>query len=191
MDATPQKLQTSIWEGLRRVFMKIGYLIIAFVATALAFAFAVWLPNLHLIASTLTQSDAPLALRLQLPVTLLGSITTNFSPFSATVIVILSILFGIDTALVTYHMRQRLAGNFASGFATGAGGIFAGVFGIGCAACGSIVAISFLPLVGGAGILAALPFGGGEFGILGVILLGTSIAILAKKATQPLVCIEA
>ncbi|OYV62916.1 MAG: hypothetical protein B7X03_03795 [Parcubacteria group bacterium 21-58-10] len=191
MDAAQKKSQMGVWKGLRHVFAKIGYLVIASIAAALAFAFAVWLPNLHLVASTLTRSDAPLMLRLQLPVTLLGSIVTNFSPFSATMIVTLSMLLGIDTALVAYHTKQRLAGNFTGGFAAGAGGIVAGVLGIGCAACGSIVAMSFLPLVGGAGILAALPLGGGEFGVLGIILLGSSIAILAKKATQPLICVEA
>ena len=70
----------------------------------------------------------------------------------------------------------------------GIGGLVSGVFGIGCAACGTFIFTSVLALFGVGGILAYLPFGGEEFGFLGVALLVYSVYSLTKKITDPLVC---
>jgi hypothetical protein len=45
-----------------------------------------------------------------------------------------------------------------------------------------------LSLVGASGILAFLPLNGGEFGIIGVILLGVSLYMTAKKIQDPAIC---
>ena len=74
-----------------------------------------------------------------------------------------------------------------AGVATGLFGITSGVVGMGCAACGSFLLTSMLSFVGASGILAFLPLGGGEFGILGVILLGISLYMTAKKIQNPAV----
>ena len=68
------------------------------------------------------------------------------------------------------------------------GGLVSGIFGIGCAACGTFIFTSVLTLFGVGGILAYLPFGGEEFGFLGVGLLLYSLYTLTKKITDPLVC---
>jgi len=42
--------------------------------------------------------------------------------------------------------------------------------------------------IGASGILAFLPLGGGEFGILGVILLTVSLYLTAKQIQNPMIC---
>lgn len=48
--------------------------------------------------------------------------------------------------------------------------------------------MSILSLFGASWILSFLPLGGGEFGILGVILLTVSLYMTAKQIQNPAVC---
>ncbi len=175
-------------QALKKVFRKPAYVILALIVSALVFAFAVWLPNIRLVASIVSSPDVPFANKLELPLSLLGSITTNFSVLSASYIVAIAILFGISVAMIVYFLRRRIAEVRQGGFVTGFLGIASGTIGIGCAACGSFLLTSGLTLVGASGILTFLPLAGGEFGILGVILLAVSIYTTAKQIQNPAVC---
>ena len=175
-------------QALQKVFRKPAYVILALVVSALVFVFAVWLPNIRLVASIVSSPDVPFANKLELPLSLLGSITTNFSVLSASYIVAIAILFGISVAMIVYFLRRRIAEVRQGGFVTGFLGIASGTIGIGCAACGSFLLTSGLTLVGASGILTFLPLAGGEFGILGVILLAVSIYTTAKQIQNPAVC---
>ncbi len=57
-----------------------------------------------------------------------------------------------------------------------------------CAACDSVIITGLLPLAGASGVLAFLPLRGGGFGIVGIVLLATSIAFISKKIAATLVC---
>ncbi|HBE90314.1 MAG TPA: hypothetical protein DDW41_03845 [Candidatus Andersenbacteria bacterium] len=126
--------------------------------------------------------------KLDLPISLLGSIVTNFTLLSASYTIAIAILFGINVAMFVYFLRRRVDEVKQAGVATGLFGITSGVIGMGCAACGSFLLTSLLSFVGASGILAFLPLNGGEFGILGVALLGTSLYMTAKKIQNPAVC---
>ncbi len=173
---------------MRQVFSKMRYIALALFVGAGIFAFAVWLPNFGLIYHTLQDADAPWILRVQLPINLLGSIQTNFSLFSATYTIAISILFGIYVAMAAYYFSRRTSVVQSGGAALGAGGMISGILGIGCAACGSVIATGTLSFLGASGAVALLPLRGGEFGLLGVVLLAASIVALAKKINDPLVC---
>lgn len=94
--------------------------------------------------------------------------------------------------MIIYFLKRRVKEvgktKGQSGVAAGFLGITSGVFGVGCAACGSFILTSVLSLVGASGALAFLPFGGSEFGIIGVILLAIAIPMTAKQIENPLVC---
>ena len=47
---------------------------------------------------------------------------------------------------------------------------------------------SLLGTAGGIGVIALLPLRGGEFGILGIVLLGIATYLLAKQISKPMVC---
>src|SRR3990167_11259388 len=154
-----------IIHALQKVFRKPQYTLIALTTSAAVFAFAVWLPNLPLIVRIMGHPGVSFWQKLDLPISLLGSIVTNFTPLSASYTIAIAILFGANLSMILYFLRRRVAEVKRSGITTGFFGIASGVVGMGCAACGSFLLSSILSLFGVAGVLAFLPLDGGEFGI--------------------------
>lgn len=175
-------------QALQKVFRKPQYVFLGFIISAAVFAFAVWLPNFPLIVRVMGHPGISFSQKLDFPISLLGSIVTNFTLLSASYTIAIAILFGMNVAMIMYFLRRRVNEVKHAGIATGLFGIASGVIGMGCAACGSFLLTSMLSLVGASGILAFLPLNGGEFGILGVILLGASLSMTAKKIQNPAVC---
>ncbi len=174
---------------LQKVFRKPAYLFTALSVSIIIFAFALWFPNLSLIVSIMDHPGISLSQKLDLPLSLLGSIATNFTLLSASYTIAIAILFGIDISLIIYFLRRRIAEVKQAGIGTSFFGITSGILGMGCAACGSFLLTSILPIFGASWVLSHLPLAGGEFGILGVILLTVSIVLTAKKIQDPAVCL--
>ena len=177
-----------VFQALQKVFRRPQYSLLAFVTSVTVFVFAVWFPNLPLIVRIMGHPDILFSQKFDLPISLLGSIVTNFTLLSASYTIAIAILFGINLSMLVYFLRRRVAEVKQGGIATGIFGITSGVVGIGCAACGSFLLTSILSLVGASWILSFLPLRGAEFGILGVILLSTSLYTTAKKIQNPVIC---
>ena len=177
-----------VFQTLQKVFQKPLYALLAFIMGLGVFAFAVWLPNISLIVQIMGHPGISFSEKLDLPISLLGSIATNFTPLSASYTIAIAILFGINFAMIIYFLRRRVVEVKQSEMAVGFFGITSGVIGMGCAACGSFLLTSILALFGVSWILSFLPLAGGEFGILGVILLAFSIHLVAKQIQNPAVC---
>ncbi len=177
-----------ILSSFKKVFRNLRYVLGALGVAFAVFVFAVWLPNFALIIQIVTSSSIALLDKLAVLTSLIGSIQTNFTILTATYTIAIAILFGINVALLTYYMRRRKMAEAKGGAAAGIGGLISGMFGIGCAACGTIVLGPILTLIGAGGLVALLPFGGQEFGILGVGILGFSVYLAAKKVNQPITC---
>ncbi len=182
-------------KALYKVFRDPVYGALAFVVGAVAFVLAVWLPNIPLIVRVMGHPALSLSDKLKLPLTLLGGVTTNFSLFSLAITTGIAALFGVNLAMIVYYLKRRTALVEKSGLPAGKAGIatgflgaLGGILGTGCAACGSFVLTSGFSLIGAGGALALLPFGGAEFGILGVLLLVFSIYLTAKQIQNPAVC---
>jgi len=174
-------------DALQKVFRKPAYVVLALCVSALVFVFAVWLPNIRLVAGVVSSPDVPFVNKFELALSLLGSIGTNFTPLSATYTIVIAVLFGMYIAMITYFLKRRIKEVGQTGVATGLLGIMSGVLGVGCAACGSFLLTS-LTLVGAGGVLSFLPLGGSEFGIIGAILLAVAVYMTAKKIVDPAVC---
>lgn len=170
------------------VFSRISYIVLALALAAIAFAFAVWLPNAGLITEVFSASSAPLMAKLKVTTSLLGGIGTNFSILSAGYTIAIAILFGINAAMIVHLVRRSRASIGREGILAGGGGITSGVLGIGCAACGSFLLTAILSSFGAAGALALLPLRGSEFGILSAALLFVSLLFISKKIAEPLLC---
>lgn len=177
-----------IVQALQKVFRKPAYILLALTTSAVIFAFAVWFPNIPLIVEVMGHSGIPLTQKFDLPISLLGSIITNFTPLSASYTIVIAVLFGTNLAMIIYFLRRKIIEVKHTGIATGFFGLTSGVVGMGCAACGSFLLTSTFSLFGASGILAFLPLSGGEFGILGVILLAVSLHAIAKQIQNPAVC---
>jgi len=102
---------------------------------------------------------------------------TSYGPLTGSVVVLVSLLVGVDVALVAYHVREhRLSAGGSGGSVVG---VLLGTLGAGCAACGSAVLAGLLSLVGAAGVLTLLPLDGLEFALLALAALVLSIHWLA------------
>lgn len=173
------------------ILRKPKYLLAAVLVAVSVFTLAVWLPNFSLLAQVIHPDSAgSVSEKASFVWSLYGSIGTNFTVISATYTITIAVLFGMNIALLAYYIartRNGIRGVGRTG-AAGVGGLVSGIFGIGCAACGTFILTSILALFGASGLLVVLPFGGEEFGLIGVLLLMYSIYLLAKKINGPLVC---
>lgn len=177
-----------IKNAFTEVFRNKSYLLLSGAVALVVFAFAVWFPNVRLLFSLITDSVVPVSVKISFPIRLLESITTNFTALSASYTIAIAVLTGINIAFVIYVLKRQKQQLSAAEVTTGTFGILSGATGLGCAACGSLVISSLLATAGGASVLTFLPLRGGEFGILGVILLGTSTYFLARHIAKPPVC---
>ncbi len=177
-----------LFQALPKVFGNPAYVLIAGGVSLTVFALAVLLPNASLIGIVVGSPDIPFSQKLGIPLSLLGSIITNFTALSALSTIAIAILFGINVAMMVYFLRRKISEVKQAGITIGFLGVTSGIVGIGCAACGSFLLTSALSLFGASGILAFLPLAGGEFGILGVILLAISIHSIAKQIQHPAIC---
>lgn len=175
-------------QALQKVFLRPMYILLALIMSSAVFAFAVWLPNIPLIVKVMGHPEISLTQKLNLPISLLGSIVTNFTLLSASYTIAIAILFGMNVSMIVYFLWRKVDDVKQNGVATGLFGITGGVIGMGCAACGSFLLMSILSLLGASWILSFLPLGGGEFGIIGAILLAVSLYMTAKKIQNPAVC---
>lgn len=177
-----------MFSTLIKIFSQIKYTTIAIVTSVVVFTFAVWLPNFRLIIEILFNSSASSIEKINIIFSLFGSIQTNFSIVSASYTIAIAVLFGINVALIIYYIRDRRNANIGSGTTLSAGGLISGIFGIGCASCGTFVIGALLSIFGASVLLSYLPFGGEEFGFLGVGLLIYSSYLILNKISKPLVC---
>jgi len=174
--------------AFKQTFRNVHYVTLAGMVAFAVFIFSVWLPNLKLVFQIATSSTASIPDKFNILASLLGSIGTNFSLFSASYTIAIAILFGINVAMIVYYVKQRKKFLQQGGIAASFGGLITGIFGIGCAACGTLVLAPLLSVIGAGGIIAFLPFSGQEFGILGVGILGFSIYLISKKIQDPMLC---
>ncbi len=172
----------------KKVFSQIKYIATAVIIAVVIFVLAVWLSNVSLVIDIVFNSSVPITDKIGFMFSFVGSIQTNFTAISASYTIIIAVLFGINISLLVYYIRSRQTKSLASGTTLSVGGLVSGVFGIGCATCGTFVFTSILALFGASGLLVYLPFGGEEFGFLGVGLLIYSSYIILKKIKEPLVC---
>jgi hypothetical protein len=157
-------------------------LVIAVCVSAFVFVLAVWLPNLQLLTAFWADSGVPITDKVALSLKLIPSIATNFTFLSALSTVVIALLAGINAALITELIRARRVA--VGGVAAGGAGIIAGAFGVGCAACGSLILTALVGTSLGAGLAAFLPLGGNEFGFIGIGLLGYSLYLLTKQISK-------
>jgi len=173
---------------ISKVISNLPYILLGVFVSFVAFTFSVFLPNFPLVWDVLFTFTNPISERVSLIFSLYGGIQTNFTFVSATYTILIAILLGINTALMVYLIRQRQKASVAGVATVGVGGLVSGLFGVGCAACGTFILSSLLGLFGASWVLTKLPFGGEEFGILGVLLLGYTTYALYIKIREPLVC---
>ena len=178
--------------ALIQVFSNGWYVLLAALSALATFVLTTWLGNLGLVWQIATSEWLPLVDKARILVALIGSIGTNFTLFSASTAVAIAALFGMNIAVMTYDFRERRMRTIQSGqvvTVASLGGLTSGLFGIGCAACGTFVLSPTLAFLGIGTFAALLPFGGDEFGALGIGMLGLSLVLCARKIGQSATCL--
>ena len=100
--------------------------------------------------------------------------TTSFGILSLLILATFSFLASFQVLLwvkIYYRQRQNVCAIEKSAHFTPLVGSLAALFGIGCAACGTALIVSFLSVLGVSGLLTLLPLQGIEIGLLGILLL--------------------
>jgi hypothetical protein len=175
---------------IKRVFARPFYSLLAMFIATLTLSVLLLLPNQAVLLDILSSPIVSLSAKLSFMFSLYGSLGTNFTLFSATYTVLIAVLLGVNVSLLWYYAARARALSKAdrSLTFTGIGGFVSGLFGIGCAACGTILFAGLLKLLGITWLITYLPLHGAEFGVIGVLLLIVSSYSLAKRIDDPLVC---
>lgn len=170
---------------LGKVYRKPVYLFLTIFVGLLTVAFVVLAPNAKLIFQFITNEG--FVAGFALVANLLRSIGENLTTLSAIITILLGVLLGMNISLLVHKIRQsRKPG--VSAVATSGLGVFIGLLGVGCAACGTALLSALLPLAGIGAVITFLPFGGLELQILALALLVFSIWRLVKDLAAPAVC---
>ncbi len=139
------------------------------------FVVSIYFANLDLVKNTLIGSF-PLIYKINLLSSLLLGMFTAISTTSLAIIICLSVLTGLNMALVLKRYRVIKNSHFGA-FAGFSGSIFS-VASSGCASCGMPV----FGLLGLTGSIVHLPFKGLEITFLSIFLLLGSIFVLMRKS---------
>src|SRR5260221_3168030 len=145
--------------GLRQVFVQGRYILLAATSGLAVFVLATWLPNLSLVWQVASSGSVSLADKVRILTALIGSIGTNFTLVSGLSTTAIAVLFGANIALLAYYVRLRrqlLRQTGQAEVATSLAGLASGLFGVGCAACGTFVLSPVASFVGVSGLVAVL-----------------------------------
>ena len=187
-----QPLNNNEWRvmgtALKQVFSSGRSLVLASTLAFAVFLVSVWHGNFGLVWQTVTSGSVPIADKVNILLALTGSITTNFSIFSALSSITIALLFGANVALLDANFRARQVFASRGESAASLGGLASGLFGVGCAACSSFAFGSTLSVFGAGTLMSLLPFGGAEFGIMGMGLLSWALVLSLTKLTRALSC---
>lgn len=154
-----------------------SYAAVAILAGVVGLSLFVFSLNVPLVAFALG-GDLPVARRVTLLVNLYPFVGSGFDAIQGVLLLVVAALFGIDVAMVGYHLREHgVSLTAGSGSAVGA---VLGALGAGCAACGSALLVGLLSLFGVSTSLLFLPLEGLEFALLALLALLLSIYWVAE-----------
>lgn len=171
---------------LKKVLLHPKYAALATLVALSLVVFAAWLPNLRLINASLQSSSLTIGQKVTLLASLLGSLETNFTTSSRSLLTASAVLMGIQVALATYYIRQtaRLQQDMGVSFIA----MSLSLLGVGCASCGSVLLATLLGFGAMTNIVRLLPFKGQELSILGLAILVFATWHTVRKINQPIVC---
>ena len=176
-------------EAARSVFGRWRYCgLTAAVALTVLTAF-LWLPHTALVAGVLTTPELSVVAKGGFLFSLYGTWFSNYTALGAVYLLAVSLLIGSNVALLVFYLRHRVrrAGSALS-TSLSITGLLAALFGVGCAACGSVLLAGLLSLIGAGGLLYVLAPYGTVFALVGLGLLVASNLYLLRQMARPATC---
>jgi len=162
-------------QGALEVFSKKRNLLSAVFLSLVLMFIALWISNFSLLSDIIFSSDLNFIEKVTFLLSSFEIFNVRFTLFSSITTVIVAILFSFNMVMMYYFAKTR--GKVGASGTISLGGLLSGIFGIGCASCGSLI-LSFFGL---SGAVLTLPFKGAEFNIIAIILLAFSFYFTSKK----------
>lgn len=173
--------------GIRVVFSRRDGVTVFLSMSFLLFLLVLSVENGKAFLQAFSLSFMPVTEQFSLGVRTLFDLHNTFTPSSIVLVLLGSILGGLNTALAYVYITVRGGALMESGLYDGVGLVLA-FLGIGCAACGTAFLSLILGFFGFSTVLAVFPYKGVEVGYLGLMLLFFATYTLAKKVDTPNVC---
>lgn len=117
----------------------------------------------------------------------LFDVVNPFTASTITVVILSSLLSGLNISLLYTYNKLRSEAIIKSGLYSGIGLIFA-LLGVGCVACGTALLVTLLSFVGLSSTLQILPYRGEEVAYIGLIVIIIATYNLMKKVSSPYTC---
>lgn len=133
-------------KSVAKVLIKPGYLAAAITGSLLASAFILWSLNISLVKYIIVDAPINIWQKFDFFIDVYKGIYTTYETIQGTGIVIFSVLFGINLALLIFVLRNR--GFQAVPKKSGAGGFALAILGGGCIACGTSIIAPVLATLG-------------------------------------------
>ncbi|MBI3251674.1 MAG: hypothetical protein HYZ62_02050 [Candidatus Andersenbacteria bacterium] len=181
-------LAADTYQALRAIFTRPGYGGLAGGVAVLALGLLVWSNNVPLLFQVLQSPLFTVSDMATLLVRLLLGITTSMGVGTVWLLVAMSILFGINVSLLAYSFNHRQLLPRVSGSGSSLIALVSGVFGAGCASCGTYLLGAALTFAGATGLLPLFPLGGREFLLVSIALLLVSVVWSARSLVAAGVC---
>lgn len=163
---------------VRLVLSLPAYAVLAFVAAMTALSTFVLSQNPQFVSAVVINGSADPVSRLRALLGLYPGFGSAYSVPVAVVLLSISVLVGVNIAMLVYHVRTHDLG--AREGTGSAAGVALGIVGAGCAACGSAILGGLLTLVGAGAALTLLPLHGLEFALLAFVAVLLSLFWIAQ-----------
>ena len=155
---------TTLTETFKEVYSEKKYFVFSLLFGFLVFSVNAVIRNYKLLFSEFS---------LKLFFSLVASAHSTMSGVSFAFLVIISLLSGLVFSLSLFLLRRQIT--YSAGI--GLTGIITSVLTPACSSC----ALGLAGVLGLSGFLSVLPFKGMELGVLGILLLGSSLVYLSGK----------
>jgi len=175
-----------IIKSLQEVFIRPFYGFIALSSAILIGAIMTWLSNYDVVKLAITSDALDVGGKLKLIFLSLGSFVTNFTVSSQVMVVLVSLLAGVNMAMLIFYLKKNRA--IQKTAKTSVLGLIVGTLGVGCSACGSVILTSIFGVSASFVFMSYLPLRGMEFGLIGIALVLFSIYNIANKMQSPTTC---
>lgn len=143
--------------------------------------FTLYLFNYHLLLQTWL-GNFPLSYKLSLMIALLPGFRTLFSPFDLFLLIVTSLLVGLNASLALSAIQKvKQKGQLTLSIG---GASIIGIAAAGCTTCG----LSLFAIFGLSSAFSVLPFHGLELHLLAVVLLLGSLIYMVKKLHEEAYC---
>ena len=166
-------------KGVGHVMTRPPYLFLAILVSIFSLGILLWSLNIDLLGYIFFEAPLNIIEKIDFIFDVYGSILTNYESFQAIVMVLFSLLFGINIAVLVYVMRGGQKEAIKS--KSSVGGLSLAVIGGGCIACGTSIITPLLATLGATSSIAFTNAIGLYLNLIGIVFIVFSLISLGQR----------